>query len=165
MCGVVGLRNASFDFSADCLEHSLQQSPDDLEITDTNIIEKIKENNEFKEKVSSIVEQYSETDFFDTKDNSESFSFNNGDLFYALHNVYIDVSGKKQLDNSWYLEIVLSDTYDFTELKKIEDYINNEDFIKSFGNSFINNFALIATSCKVLNPYNITIKFTIDNWK
>ena len=28
-----------------------------------------------------------------------------------------------------------------------------------------NNLAMIGSGCKVVNTYNITIKFTIENWE
>lgn len=82
-----------------------------------------------------------------------------------MHNSYIDVIGNKQEDNKWNLDITLSDDYDFTDFQELKEYISDEDVIKAFVGSTGNNLAMIGTACKVVNKYNITIKFKIENWE
>ena len=70
----------------------------------------------------------------------------------------------KQFNNKWNLDITLSDIYDFTDFKEISEYLG-DDKIKDFIGSTGNNIAMIATSCKVVNQYNVIIKFKIKEWE
>lgn len=160
--GVLSLRTVNYDFAADCLEHSLEQNPEDIYITEGKTIQDIQDDSCFKEKINSIIKE---------NENKKSFnvitliSFTNGNLFLALHDTTINVKGQKQKDNKWKLEIKISDLYDFTDFKELEEYLNNENFLKAVVASTANNLAMIATSCKIVSTYNIEIKFTIENWE
>ena len=46
--GVLGLKIINWNFSASCLEHSLQTNPKDIEITKGEVIETIKKDINFK---------------------------------------------------------------------------------------------------------------------
>ena len=162
--GVNGLKIAGKIHSAEFLEHALQENPQDLVITDGKIIDKIKEDGYFKAEIDKIIKKYGNEAYFDTGEKTESFSFNNGDLFLAIHSAYIHVIGEKQKNNSWNLDITLSDLYDFTEFKTLKEYLEAEDIIK-FLAIVGNNIAMLGTSCNVVHTYNVTIKFKIENWK
>ena len=149
-------------FAADCLEHSLEQNPKDIYITEGKIIQDIKEDNGFKKEINSIIEENKNKKSFDV---TRLVTFANGNLFYALHDTTMQVKGEKQKDNKWNLEIKVTDLYDFTDLKELEEYVNDENFLKGFTASTANNLAMIATSCKIVNTYNIEIKFTVENWE
>ena len=77
----------------------------------------------------------------------------------------MQVKGEKTKDNKWKLEIKISDLYDFTDLKELEEYVNGDNIFKLFATSIANNLAMIATSCKIVSTYNIEIRFTIENWE
>ncbi len=162
-CGVLGLKVINYDISAKFLEHSLQENPTDITITDDKIIQDILEDNYFKNKLNEIIKKYGNSKNFNT--DNESLAFENGDLFFSLHNSNISVFGIKQDNGKWNLDITLSDTYDFTNLQEIEKYINNDNFLKGLFGSIGNNLAMISTSCNVVNEYEIIIKFKIDNWE
>ncbi|MEG1008754.1 MAG: hypothetical protein RSC92_02100 [Clostridia bacterium] len=95
---------------------------------------------------------------------NESISFKYGDLFYSLYSTYLNVIVNKQIQNKWNLDVILFDIYDFTDFKEINEYVGNDSF-KGFFGSTGNNIAMIATSSKVVNTYNITIKFKLENWE
>jgi hypothetical protein len=158
------LNTFDYNCSAKCLNNSLHKSPKDLTISDTKTIEKIKNDSNFKNCITMIIKKYGNNNKFDTGEKKESLAFEKGDLFLALHNAYIRVLGTKQ-NNKWNLEIILSDTYDFTDFKELGEYVNNNDFLLNFLGCSANNLAMIGTACNVVNEYNITIKFNIYNWE
>lgn len=164
-CGVLGLKVKKYDISSELLDHSLQEKPNDLTITEGKIIDTIKNDNYFKDKLNEIIKKYGNNDNFNTGENNESLAFQKGDLFLALHNSYINVLGNKDNNNNWNLEITLFDVYDFTELQEIEKYIDDNDLIIDILASTDNNLAMLGTSCNVVNEYKITIKFKIENWE
>ena len=161
--GALGLKALGWNFAADCLVHSLQEEPKDMIITEGDIIEQVKANEVFKIGINKILKKYEKQKQFKTKNQEESIGFNTANLFFALHNAYLDVTGKKQIDGTWNLDVTIEDDYDFTDLQELEKYVDNEEYIKSFVGALANNFAMIANSCNVINTYHITIKFTINS--
>ena len=161
--GALGLRAFNWNFAADCLVHSLQEKPKDLVITEGDVIGEIIKNETFKIKINEIIKKYEKQEYFTTGKEKESISFNSANLFFALHNTYLEVIGNKQIDGTWNLDITLDDEYDFTDLQEIEEYVDNDEFLKRFAGATGNNLAMIATSCRVVNTYHITIKFTINS--
>lgn len=161
--GALGLRAFNWNFAADCLVHSLQETPKDLVITEGDVIGEIIKNETFKIKINEIIKKYEKQEYFTTGKEKESISFNSANLFFALHNTYLEVIGNKQIDGTWNLDITLDDEYDFTDLQEIEEYVDNDEYLKRFAGATGNNLAMIATSCRVVNTYHITIKFTINS--
>ena len=163
------LKNAAFvlrmmncKFAADCLEHSLQEDPEDIEITNGYVVEEIKEHYHFKETLDKILTDNKTKSSFSFQD---IISFEHSDLFLALHDATLKVSGKKKNSNLWDLKIEIFDLYDFTKLQTVKDYLKGNNFIEQFAAATGNNLAMLATSCKVLYNYNINIKFSIENWE
>lgn len=163
--GVLLLNGKGYHFAAKCLNNSLHKAPKDLTITDTKTISKIQGDENFKKCLHKIIETYGDKSQFNTGEYNESLAFEDGDLFLALHNAYITVIGNKQKNGKWNLDITLSDEYDFTDFKEISEYIKDDDFWKAFIGSTANNLAMIGTACNVVNEYNITIKFKLENWE
>ncbi len=163
--GVLFLNRKGFNLAAKCLNNSLSKSPKDLTITDSKTVNEIRNDKNFKKCLKKIVEKYGNKSQFNTGEYNESLAFEDGDLFLALHNAYIKVSENKQENNKWNLDITLFDEYDFTDFKEIGEYIEDDGFWKEFIGSTANNLAMIGTACKVVNEYNITIKFKLENWE
>ena len=136
---------------------------EDLVITERDVIGEIIKNESFKIKINEIIKKYEKQEYFTTGKEKESISFNSANLFFALHNTYLEVIGNKQTDGTWNLDITLDDEYDFTDLQEIEEYVDNDEYLKSFAGAIGNNLAMIANSCNVVNTYHITIKFTINS--
>lgn len=80
-------------------------------------------------------------------------------MFLTLNNTDINVKGKKQ-KGKWKLNITITDIYDFTDLKEIEDYYNGS--VISLLGSLANNAAMLSTSYNVVHKYNIKIKFDME---
>ena len=155
-------KSIGFTFSAKCLENSLKRSPKDMNIVKGRIINKILNDQYFIDKINRIVKENETKTMFEVK---EKVTFDNGDLFLALHDATIDVIGEKQRDNIWRMKFELTDKYDFTDYKEINQIIGeNISLLKRLGN-IANNIAMISTSCNVIREYDINIKFNIDNWK
>lgn len=72
----------------------------------------------------------------------------------------INVKGNKE-KKKWNLNITITDTYDFTDLKEINEYVE-KNIVTSFIGSILNNSAMLSTSFNVINEYNITIKFSME---
>ena len=156
--GVKHLKDINNKFAASCLEHALQKNPKDIEITSGFVIDEIKNEPIFKQTIKKFISKnQGKKSFYE----SENIKFNNGDLFNALHEVTLTVQGNRA-NNKWNLDITIIDSYDFTDLIKLQDYIKeNQDISQSLKAVFGNNLALIATSCNVVHKYNITIKFNM----
>lgn len=163
--GVLCLNLKGYNCAANCLNNSLHKNPDDMIITEQKIIDKIQNDNNFKECLKNIIDKYRNEKEFTTGENKESLAFENGDLFLALHNTYIKVAGNKQENGKWNLDITLSDVYDFTDFKEMGEYIEDDDFWMNFIGCTANNLAMIGTACNVVNEYNITVNFKIENWE
>ena len=71
--------------------------------------------------------------------------FESGDLLYALHDATMFVNAKKDNQNKWNFEIELNDTYDFTDFKNLEEYIQllpylpDDKFLKLFKEFHLNH--------------------------
>lgn len=155
-------KSIGFTFSAKCLENSLKRSPKDIDITSGRIVNKIKKDKRFINKINKIIKKNSKKEKFDVKD---KVKFDDGDLLLALHKVTLNVIGEKQINNTWKLQIELTDKYDFTDYKEINEIIGGDTSILERLGNIANNIAMISTSCNVIREYNINIKFNMDNWE
>jgi len=151
-----------FTFSGKCLENSLKRSPKDMEITSGSIVNKIKRDKKFIDKINKIIRENSQKTKFIVKD---KVKFDDGDLLLALHKVTLNVIGEKQINNTWNLKIELTDKYDFTDYKEINEIIGGDTSILERLGNIANNIAMISTNCNVIREYNINIKFNMDNWE
>lgn len=135
-----------------------QELTKDIIVTDERTIDKIKKDKNFKQKIDEIIGKYKNKPLFvSNNDESAIISFENGDLFYPLHDATIIVRGERQ-NHFWHLDIEISDVHDFTDFKELKEYINNK-FPQNVIGSSANNFAMISVSSKVVHEYKITIKF------
>lgn len=144
---------------AEFLQHSLNLKPKDKYITKGEIIDKIKNDVKFKKKIKDIIEEYGNKNTFDTLD-KEHLNYADPDLFFALNNTDINVKGKRK-NNKWYLDITITDRYDFTDFKEITEYYSGNVLIALLG-STLNNAAMLSDSFNVISEYDITIKFELE---
>lgn len=156
----ISFKTIGFTFSGKCLENSLKKSSEDIEISTGKIVDNIKEDSNFKDKVNEILKKYSNDTIFDTK---ETIRFSDGDLLLALHDATLNVIGEKQSNETYNLRIEISDVYDFTDYKEIQEIIGgNVSLLERLGN-IANNIAMISTSCNVIREYGIKIKFDMNS--
>lgn len=158
----MSFQTIGFTFSGKCLENSLKRNPKDIEIISGKVINDIKKDDNFKNKINKILKEHENEAKFNVK---EIIRFGDGDLLLALHDATLNVIGERQIDDSWNLQIEITDKYDFTDYKEIQEIIGgNASLLERLGN-IANNIAMISTSCNVIREYNIDIKFNLDNWK
>ena len=82
------------------------------------------------------------------------------DLFLALNNTTINIIGNKENDK-WKLDITITDRYDFTDFKEIDEYCD-DNILKGLLGSTANNMAMISVASGVMHEYNVSIKFQMD---
>lgn len=110
-----------------------------------------------------LIKKYSKNNIIKfNKDNAKNindvyYSFNSDDLFYSLHNVAINLNGKKE-KGKWNLQITLTDTYDFTEILSNDKFTKKGKKYISLG-SILNDMGAVSSQYGVIKPFNITITF------
>ena len=153
---VVLIGKDAFPFGTEFIEYSLQDKPEDRIITESQIIKDIQEDDNFKEKINEILKTNKNKKEINITD---SLNYKSLDLFLALNNTTINVIGKEE-SNIWNLSITITDRYDFTDFKEIDEYTDN-NIIKGLFGSTANNMAMISVASGVLHEYNVTIKFDL----
>ena len=61
-CAILSLNVIGYNISAEFLEHSLQENPNDIIITEGPIIKSIQSDHCFKEKINEIIKKYGNND-------------------------------------------------------------------------------------------------------
>ena len=64
-------------------------------------------------------------------------------------------------NDKWKLDITITDRYDFTDFKEIDEYCD-DNILKGLLGSTANNMAMISVASGVMHEYNVTIKFQMD---
>lgn len=162
-----GGRVFNFNLAADLLQHSLQKNPKDVTIEDKEIINQIIDDANFKSTINNMIDKYgNNTNYFNIEKNEEDkFMFDNKDLYFAIHGVYVIMEATKKENNKWDLNILLQDKYDYTDFKDIWKYYFDANSIpKSIVSSILYNIAYFAQKDGTLTPYDINIKIKLDNY-
>lgn len=165
----VGREYAGFDISADFLQHSLKENPENLLITEGKVIEEIKNDNQFQENINNIVKKYGKNKdafIFDSQVNTDyPMHFDNSDLYFAIHSASLKIIGNFQ-DKKWILHIELHDRYDYSDFKEINQYYNDTNSIpKSIFSSTLYNLAYYSVKFKVMKEYDIDIQFELNDFE
>lgn len=159
----VGRRYAKFTISADFLQHSLEEKPKDLHIIEGKVVDEIKKDNQFKEKINKIIDEYGKgKKQFIAKGDEISISFNNKDLYFSIHSANMVVKGN-QNNEKWELDIALDDKYDYSKPKGImQYYFDTKSIPKSIFSSTLYNLASASMKLGVMKEYMIYINFKIN---
>lgn len=157
---IVMVFKEKYPLGTEFINYSLQENPKDRVITQGRIIGDIIDDSRFKEKINQIIEDNDNKRHFDV---TAGLNYASMDLFLALNNTTINVIGNKE-ESKWKLDITITDRYDFTDFKEIDEYCN-ENIKTGLIGSTANNMAMISVESGVMHEYNITIKFTIDRWE
>lgn len=139
------------------IEYSLLENPQDKLIENGKLIDDIIKDENFKEKIKVCILNNKNNNHFEI---TEGLNYISTDLFLALNNTTINIIGNKE-SNKWKLDITITDRYDFTDFKEIDEYCDN-NIIKGLFGSTANNMAMISVASGVMHEYNVTIKFKID---
>lgn len=129
---VVGNDYFSYDLLAQLLQHSLEKNPQDMFIEDKEVIEKIKQDDNFKNKMNEIVNKYgNKSNLFEITDNDkQGFTFDNSDLYFSIHGVQVNLKARKNGQGKWVLDIILHDRYDYTDFKDFLQYYNDANSVQ-----------------------------------
>ncbi len=85
---------------------------------------------------------------------------------YALHNATLFIKAIKKEDDKWNLKIEIIDTYDFTDFKNLNEYMDNKDGrIDDIISTTLNNFAVASSEYGVIKIYDVKIKFETKEGK
>ena len=139
------------------IEYSLLENPQDKLIENGKLIDDIIKDENFKEKIKVCILNNKNNNHFEI---TEGLNYISTDLFLALNNTTINIIWNQE-SNKWKLDITITDRYDFTDFKEIDEYCDN-NIIKGLFGSTANNMAMISVASGVMHEYNITIKFKID---
>ena len=164
-----GGRYAEFPISADFLQHSLEEKPDDIVITEGKVIQEIIEDESFKKNIKNIVNKYGENCnefiFNSSEDDSFPMNFNDKDLYFAIHSADLNINGKK-VNDKWNLEIKLHDRYDYSKPKMPDQYYNDTSSVaKSLLSSTLYNLASFSVYSGVMKEYDIDIIISIEGFE
>lgn len=159
----VGERYFNYELAAELLQHSLEENPKDFIITDEKIIENIKRDQNFIDKMNEIINKYrTKNEFNISIEDKESMTFENSDLYFAIHIAKIEMMAKKENELTWNTEIILSDTFDFTKWKGLLEYIKDANSIpKSMLSSTLYNLAFVSQKLGVIKEFEVVVKLPI----
>ena len=118
MGGALGLEIRNYKFASKCLLHSLQEYPEDIEIIEGKAIRDMVKDSNFQKAINEFINKNQKSGKINNC--KQVITFAKGDLALSLHNATLRVNGIKQKNNKWKLDIIISDLYDFTELKKLQ---------------------------------------------
>lgn len=165
----IGGRYAEFPISAKFLQHSLEEKPDDIVITDGQVVQEILNDESFKRNIKNIVNKYGKNcnEFiFDSLENdSFPMDFNDKDLYFAIHSANLYINAKK-VNDKWNLEIKLHDRYDYSVPKMPDQYYNDISSVaKSLLSSTLYNLARFSVYSGVMKEYDIDIIISIEEFE
>ena len=154
---IVAIFKGTFPCGMEFIDYSLQQNPEDRIITEGRIIETIKSDPNFIEMMDNILKYNYNQNKIKIK---EGLNYKQLDLFLALNNTTISMVGNRKSEG-WKFNITITDRYDFTDFKELNEYCD-DNIIKGLLGSTANNMAMISVASGVMHEYNITIKFDMD---
>ncbi len=159
----IGGRYFNYKLAAELLQHSLEKEPKDFIITDEKIVENIKKDQNFIDKMNEIISKHgTKNEFSISIEDKESMTFENSDLYFAIHIAKIEMKAKKENDSTWNADIILSDTFDFTKWKGIFEYIKDANSIpKSMLSSTLYNLAFVSQKLEVIKEFKVVVKLPI----
>lgn len=153
--------------SSELLQKSLiadNKNEEDYYVLNLDRIKEIKEDVLLQSKVKELLNKYSKNQLqIEINENTVLpdellVNFENGDLFYSLHNATINISGEK-LEDKWHLNIILKDKYDFTDTR-----LKDKEYKNSFLGSVLNNCGVVSQQYGVIRPYNVYIEFEYNEF-
>lgn len=115
----------------------------------------IKDHSGFRQHVNDFLWENATSKGLTWFSGETSYAFTSGDLGAALHNVRINVTGYVTAQGNWRVNIIVRDTFDFTELK-------NPYSQGSIQNTFLwvmNDLAYFDQAMGVIDPVEVDVEF------
>ena len=144
-----------YDVSAELLEHSLEENPEDLVFyNDSKIAQAMQNDTKLVNHIFELADKATNNVPLSPGDNS--YRFTDGDLFFSINNCNIDILDViPQPDGTKEITVHISDTYDFT---KIWTLMNGN---KVGLGELANDAGVVSTLIDAINPYKVDVYFTI----
>ena len=151
-----GGRYFNYELAAKLLQNSLEENPKDYIITDEKMLKTIKEDNNFKNKIKEILDKHKDEESFYISEGDEALTFEDNDLYFAIHIADIEMKAEKAKESIWNINIKLSDTFDFTKFKMLDEYYNDAKSVpQSLLSSTLYNLAFISYKLGVIKKYQV----------
>lgn len=158
----VGGKYFNYKLAADLLQHSLNTVSTDYIINAPYIIEKVKNDKNLKSKITELISKNTDKNNIFIPFGEEYVTFENSDLYFAIHHANIELSAHKNADLSYGVNISLSDIFDFTKFKTpFEYYFDTNNIPKSILSSTLYNFAFVSQKENIIKEYKVILNFSI----
>lgn len=152
----VGGKYFDYELASKLLQNSLDEKPKEFIITDDKIIKTIKKDKNFQDKLKEILNNHKNQKSFNVLKVEESLTFENSDLYFAIHIADVELKAEKNEELIWNVNIKLTDKFDFTKFKMPMDYYNDaKSILQSMLSSTLYNLAFISQKLGVVKEYDV----------
>ena len=152
----VGGKYFDYELASKLLQNSLDEKPKEFIITDDKIIKTIKKDKNFQDKLKEILNNHKNQKSFNVLKGEESLTFENSDLYFAIHIADVELKAEKNEELIWNVNIKLTDKFDFTKFKMPMDYYNDaKSILQSMLSSTLYNLAFISQKLGVVKEYDV----------
>lgn len=152
----VGGKYFDYELASKLLQNSLEENPKEFIITDDKIIKTIKKDKNFQDKLKEILNNHKNQKSFNVLKGEESLTFENSDLYFAIHIADVELKAEKNEELIWNVNIKLTDKFDFTKFKMPMDYYNDaKSSLQSMLSSTLYNLAFISQKLGVVKEYDV----------
>lgn len=158
----VGGKYFDYELASKLLQNSLEENPKEFIITDDKIIKSIKKDKNFQDKLKEILNNHKNQKSFNVLKGEESLTFENSDLYFAIHIADVELKAEKNEELIWNVNIKLTDKFDFTKFKKPMDYYNDaKSILQSMLSSTLYNLAFISQKLGVVKEYDVIVELCL----
>lgn len=134
--------------TADWIIHSVSGNGQSLNYTTSSrISNKIKNDNQWKSNINSIIKANSTKKSFSY---SNSMALTSGELFTGLNKISYTLNFYKLSNGKWIYSGYIKDRYDFS-------WLSYKNYYKNFAVTLANNAAYTSQMTNVITPFNILI--------
>ncbi len=154
------LRNQKgFLTSAWMLEYACQDNPSNQwRGDDSRIAGLMKEDSAFKDMLNIVINDNRSANSF-SESSARNVAFEGGsDLYYSIHGCSMWFSGTKQGNDSWIINVHMTDTYDYTEITSLMG--TGWTMGTSLG-TIANDMAVVSQTLGALVKYDIVVDFQV----
>lgn len=158
----VGGKYFDYELASKLLQNSLEENPKEFIITDDKIIKSIKKDKNFQDKLKEILNNHKNQKSFNVLKGEESLTFENSDLYFAIHIADVELKAEKNEELIWNVNIKLTDKFDFTKFKMPMDYYNDaKSILQSMLSSTLYNLAFISQKLGVVKEYDVIVELCL----
>lgn len=115
-------------------------------------MKQIKKDENFTSKIDEILNNNLDKNGFQE---TIVLNYKDSDLTAGLNKTTLSITGTK-IEEKWKLDITITDRYDFTDFKELDEYKDSEIL------SIANNCAMVSVESGVIKEYDIKIQFNME---